>query len=213
MAEVVLNALWETSHTGPLSNPWSSMGGHGKSRPDLTEPDLQLCGVISANRDNARYFAAAPGMSFYSILQRPKAVGTLTIRSADPLIPPALDPAYFSDSEGADLATIIDGCASVERSPHRKRHRSLICARLRRRWKRAPTRKSRFLFADIVNRSTIPPAPAVWDSMQWRSWIQRPSRCMGLRVCAWRTLPYFLILWRATSAPLFSWWLSVPRRS
>jgi choline dehydrogenase len=100
---------WETSRTGPLSNPWSSTGGHGKSRPDLTEPDLQLYGVISANRDHARYFAATPGMSFYSILQRPKAVGTLTIRSADPLMPPALDPAYFSDSEGADLATMIDG--------------------------------------------------------------------------------------------------------
>jgi choline dehydrogenase len=109
MAEVVLNALWETSRAGPLSNPWSSTGGHAKSRPDLTEPDLQLYGVISANRDHARYFAATPGMSFYSILQRPKAVGTLTIRSADPLMPPALDPAYFSDSEGVDLATMIDG--------------------------------------------------------------------------------------------------------
>jgi choline dehydrogenase len=100
---------WETSRTGPLSNPWSSTGGHGKSRPDLTEPDLQLYGVISANRDHARYFAATPGMSFYSILQRPKAVGALTIRSADPLMPPALDPAYFSDSEGVDLATMING--------------------------------------------------------------------------------------------------------
>jgi choline dehydrogenase len=79
------------------------------SRPDLSEPDLQLYGVISANRDHARYFAATPGISFYSILQRPKTVGALTIRSPDPLMPPALDPAYFSDVEGIDLGTMIEG--------------------------------------------------------------------------------------------------------
>jgi choline dehydrogenase len=100
---------WETSRSGPMANPWSSTGGHARSRPDLSEPDLQLYGVISANRDHARYFAATPGISFYSILQRPKTVGALTIRSPDPLMPAALDPAYFSDVEGIDLGTMIEG--------------------------------------------------------------------------------------------------------
>ena len=50
-------------------------------------------------------------MSFYAILQRPQSVGSLTIRSSDPLRHPALDPAYFSDASNADLDTMIEGVA------------------------------------------------------------------------------------------------------
>ncbi|MEO8669374.1 MAG: GMC oxidoreductase, partial [Bauldia sp.] len=90
-------------------NPWSSTGGQAKSRPDLAEPDLQIYGVITPHRDHARYLASTPGISFFSILQRPKSVGTLRLRSPDPLSPPALDPDYFSDAGGDDLRTLVDG--------------------------------------------------------------------------------------------------------
>jgi choline dehydrogenase-like flavoprotein len=100
---------WLEKKTGPMANPWSSTGGQAKSRPDLAEPDLQVYGVITPHRDHARYLAAKPGISFFTILQRPKSVGTLTLRSPDPLTHPALDPDYFSDAEGADLRTLIDG--------------------------------------------------------------------------------------------------------
>ena len=99
---------WTEHRTGPMANPWSSTGGQAKSRPDLPGPDLQIYGVASAHRDHARYFAATPGMSFYTILQRPKSVGSLTLRSPDPLTHPAIDPDYFSDPEDADLATLVD---------------------------------------------------------------------------------------------------------
>ena len=86
---------WLSHRTGPMANPWSTTGGQAKSRPDLAEPDLQIYGVASANRDHGRYRAATPGLSFYAILQRPLSTGTLTIRSPDPLTPPAIDPRLF----------------------------------------------------------------------------------------------------------------------
>jgi choline dehydrogenase len=92
-----------------MANPWSSTGGQAKSRPGLAEPDLQIYGVITPHRDHARYFASTPGISFFTVLQRPKSAGRLTLRSADPLTQPALDPDYLSDTDGSDLATLVDG--------------------------------------------------------------------------------------------------------
>jgi choline dehydrogenase-like flavoprotein len=100
---------WLRQRTGPMANPWSSTGGQAKSRPGLPEPDLQIYGVITPHRDHARYFAARPGISFFTILQRPKSVGRLTLRSPDPLAHPALDPDYLSDDGGDDLRTLVDG--------------------------------------------------------------------------------------------------------
>jgi choline dehydrogenase len=100
---------WNSHRTGPMANPWSSTGGQAKSRPDIEEPDLQIYGVITPHRDHARYFASTPGISFFTILQRPKSTGTLSLRSPDPLTHPALDPDYFSDAEGEDLRTLVDG--------------------------------------------------------------------------------------------------------
>jgi choline dehydrogenase len=100
---------WNQRRTGPMANPWSSTGGQAKSRPNLAEPDLQIYGVITPHRDHARYMAVTPGISFFSILQRPKSVGTLRLRSPDPLAHPALDPDYFSDADGGDLRTLVDG--------------------------------------------------------------------------------------------------------
>src|SRR5882672_2142136 len=62
-----------------MANPWSSTGGQAKSRPGLAEPDLPIYGVVSAHRDHARYSA------------------------------PTLDPDYFSDPDGVDLRTLVDG--------------------------------------------------------------------------------------------------------
>jgi choline dehydrogenase-like flavoprotein len=100
---------WISKRTGPMANPWSSTGGQARSRPDLAEPDLQVYGVMTPHRDHARYLSLKPGISFFSILQRPQSVGALTLRSPDPLAHPALDPDYFSDEGGNDLGTLVEG--------------------------------------------------------------------------------------------------------
>jgi choline dehydrogenase len=103
-------AEWSQTRTGALTSNWAAAGGFARSRPDVKEPDLQLYGVISPSRDHARYFAATPGITLHSTLQRPDSVGEMRLRSADPLEQPALDPRYFSsDEDGSDIATLIDG--------------------------------------------------------------------------------------------------------
>jgi choline dehydrogenase len=113
MTEAELGAAfgeWQQNRTGALTSNWAAAGGFARSRADVAEPDLQLYGVISANRDHARYIAGSPGITLHATLQRPDSRGALTLRSADPLEHPALDPRYFaSDEDGSDIATMIDG--------------------------------------------------------------------------------------------------------
>ena len=103
-------AEWTSARSGALTSNWAAAGGFARSRPEVAEPDLQLYGVISANRDHARYIAAGPGITLHATLQRPDSQGELRLRSADPLEHPALDPRYFvSDADGSDIATMIEG--------------------------------------------------------------------------------------------------------
>ncbi len=113
MTEAELGAAfaeWQRDRTGALTSNWAAAGGFARSRPDVAEPDLQLYGVISANRDHARYLAAGPGITLHATLQRPDSVGEMRLRSADPLEAPAIDPRYFaSDPDGGDIATMTEG--------------------------------------------------------------------------------------------------------
>ncbi len=101
---------WRAARQGAITSNWAAAGAHAKSRPDVAEPDLQLYGVIAANRDHARYLSSRPGLTLHSTLQRPESRGEIRLRSADPLEHPAIDPAYFSsDPSGSDIATLIEG--------------------------------------------------------------------------------------------------------
>ena len=134
MTEAELGAAfteWQASRTGALTSNWAAAGGFAKSRPDVAEPDLQLYGVISPNRDHARYFAATPGITLHATLQRPDSRGTLRLRSADPLEHPALDPRYFaSDADGSDIATLIDGIRLNRRIAAQSPLRELIAGEI-----------------------------------------------------------------------------------
>jgi choline dehydrogenase-like flavoprotein len=100
---------WETARAGPLTSNGSACGGFARIDPEAEDPDVQLYCIVTSNRDHARYRSTRPGITLFSVAQRPKSHGTLQLRSADPLDAPAIDPRYFSDPEGADLKLVIDG--------------------------------------------------------------------------------------------------------
>jgi choline dehydrogenase len=120
-------AEWETHRTGPFTSNWAAVGGFARSRPGVAEPDLQLYGEPTADRDHGRYLAATPGISLTAVLQRPDSRGVLRLRSADPLEHPAIDPRYFvSDADGSDLATLADGVKLCRRIAAQSPLRELV---------------------------------------------------------------------------------------
>ncbi|MGJ7493545.1 GMC family oxidoreductase [Variovorax sp. RT4R15] len=100
---------WETARSGPLVSNWSACGGFVRIDPGAGAPDLQLYCIATAHRDHARYLSTRPGITLFSVVQRPKSHGVLRLRSADPLEHPLIDPRYFSDEGDADLKLLIEG--------------------------------------------------------------------------------------------------------
>jgi choline dehydrogenase len=55
------------------------------------------------------------GLTVGAILLRPRSRGTIRLASADPYAKPLIDPAYLSDPDGIDAATMLAGLAECER--------------------------------------------------------------------------------------------------
>jgi choline dehydrogenase-like flavoprotein len=98
---------WMARGNGPLTSNIGEGGAFFGSRPELMAPDLQVLVAPTGFYDNglheanARMFTA--GVTLVSVASR----GTLRLRSADPAIHPAIDPAYFDDQ--VDLDAMLAG--------------------------------------------------------------------------------------------------------
>lgn len=57
----------------------------------------------------------AHGLTVGAILLRPRSRGTIRLASTDPMAAPLIDPAYLSDPDGIDTATMLAGLAECER--------------------------------------------------------------------------------------------------
>ncbi len=115
----LLNYLFR--RRGMLTSNVGEAYGFVRSRSDLDVPDLELI------------FAPAPffeegigdpydghAVAMGPILVKPRSRGHITLKSADPLDKPIIDPQYLSDDAGADRAALISGLqmsARIARSP------------------------------------------------------------------------------------------------
>jgi choline dehydrogenase len=85
---------------------WSRRSGAAGSPADADGPDLQFFfGPVQYVDD--RYKTPGPGFTFAPILTRPQSRGTVTLRSADPLDLPVVDPNYLGCD--ADLDVLLAG--------------------------------------------------------------------------------------------------------
>ncbi len=83
-----------------------------RSRPDLTRPDLQLLFTpASYNRERFGELEAAPGITAVVCIVQPESRGSMTLESADPLIPPRIQPNYLSAS--SDVRALVAGVRLV----------------------------------------------------------------------------------------------------
>src|SRR5262249_26827286 len=93
--------------SGPLTHPPVHAGAFVRTRPGLPRPDLQFhilpWGGFTPNFDEKRNPDAGAFLLFLPTLIYPESRGTIPLRRADPLAPPAIDPRYFSAQADLDL--------------------------------------------------------------------------------------------------------------
>jgi choline dehydrogenase len=106
---------------GMLTSNVAEAYGFVRSRDDLELPDLELIFAPAPFFDEG-IGAGHPGHAVVMgpILLKPRSRGTITLRSADPLTKPVIDPRYLTDADGADRAALMEGLritARIAQSP------------------------------------------------------------------------------------------------
>lgn len=92
--------------TGPLSYGSTEAAAFVRVLPQSTRPDTQIMfQPYSTDPNRAMAFEKEPGVSLYSFRLRPESEGSVTITSADPAAPLAIDPRYLAE-EGDQQAAI-----------------------------------------------------------------------------------------------------------
>ncbi|MEI7443527.1 MAG: choline dehydrogenase [Burkholderiales bacterium] len=96
---------WRRARTGPLTTNFAEAGAFLRTRPEESEPDVQLHFVIGKLVDHGRKTVFGHGYSCHVCLLRPKSRGRVRLASADPLAAPAIDPAFLAERDDVDAMT------------------------------------------------------------------------------------------------------------
>lgn len=95
-------ALWAgfqylMNRTGPVTASVCEAGMFVHSSDEVATPDIQMHCLPAYVIDHGRMRVKGHGMTINTCNLRPKSIGSLTLRSSDPSVPPAIDPAFLSD--------------------------------------------------------------------------------------------------------------------
>ena len=115
-AESVRNLLiWALFGRGPLTSNVGEAAAFVRTRPNLAAPDLELLFAPVLFEDEGLKRPTEDGLTLGVVLLQPQSSGTVTLRSADPLDLPAIDPRYLSDRGGDDIRTLLQGLRLARR--------------------------------------------------------------------------------------------------
>jgi choline dehydrogenase len=92
---------------GPYRSNLCEAGAFVRTVPDRDLPDLQFHFLPTAITDHGFGEPTDQGFNFGPTLLRPKSVGEITLRSADPKAPPRIRANYLDDP--ADLEVLVEG--------------------------------------------------------------------------------------------------------
>jgi choline dehydrogenase-like flavoprotein len=98
---------YRAERRGMLASNFAEAGGFLKTRAELTVPDIQLHFVVAMVDDHARRLRRGHGFSCHVCLLRPLSRGSVTLRSADPFAPPAIDPNFLGHPQ--DVEDMVAG--------------------------------------------------------------------------------------------------------
>jgi len=107
-------AKYAVSRKGLLANNILHAGGFVRTKPDLDRTDIQLI-LIPAFRDILGRFGRGHGYGLLPIVLRPKSHGTIRLAGPNAADLPVIDPKFFSDPEGEDMATLLRGIKLARR--------------------------------------------------------------------------------------------------
>ena len=117
-AETLVNLLrYVLFRRGPFTSNLAEAGAFVRTDPAAPAPDLQLLFVPAFYIDHGFTRPAGHGFSLAACLLRPRSRGAVTLRSSDPLEPPAVQPNYLADP--ADLDLLVKGFGLLRRVARR----------------------------------------------------------------------------------------------
>jgi choline dehydrogenase len=83
--------------TGPITACVCEAGMFVRSGDEVVSPDIQMHCLPAFVIDHGRQRVKGHGMTINTCNLRPRSVGSVTLRSADPAAPPAIDPNFLDD--------------------------------------------------------------------------------------------------------------------
>jgi choline dehydrogenase len=99
MGKVLTGLRWFITHGGPAASNHFEAGGFIRSRAGVDHPDLQLTFMPLAIRPGTVEDVGAHSFQVHIDLMRPKSLGRISLRSADPGTPPSLLFNYLRDPQ------------------------------------------------------------------------------------------------------------------
>ncbi len=93
--------------TGPVTACVAEAGCFLKSAPEVRSPDIQIHCLPAFVIDHGRMRIKGHGITINTCNLRPRSIGSVTLRSADPSVPPAIDPNFLDDPY--DLHVSMEG--------------------------------------------------------------------------------------------------------
>lgn len=91
--------------TGPVTACVAEAGCFLKSSPDVRSPDIQIHCLPAYVVDHGRLRMKGHGITINTCHLRPRSTGSVTLRTADPTDPPAIDPNFLSDPYDLKIST------------------------------------------------------------------------------------------------------------
>lgn len=105
--------VWETKRPVPYSvTQYWEAGLFAHLSENKPWPEIMIhFGILPFDLHTraAGYPTPAAGFSMTPNVAHPKSRGSLRLRVADPVVPPIIDPQYFTDAEGYDMRVLVEG--------------------------------------------------------------------------------------------------------
>jgi choline dehydrogenase len=121
---------WAIRGRGPLTSNVGEAVALVRTRPQLAAPDLELLFAPVLFEEEGLKQPTEDGLTLAVVLLRPKSSGTVLLRTANPLDPPAIDPRYLTDSGGEDVKGLLQGLRLARRVLAQEPLAGLVAAEL-----------------------------------------------------------------------------------